>query len=183
MLRNSRISDLSLLLASIWLLETVLSKFYALFYADNIIIYNIYTHTIIVFYFFTFRSNRSKTGLIFFIWFATTLFINQSFKDLFVESYLLGLFLSCVPIVFYLIDKIFYSSMEHLYKDYKVYLGTGILLFLSCSFPMLYFWHSHTVTGGDKGLFMNLLQVGNAILSSSYLIAAIVHYRWTPLQK
>lgn len=184
--KNERISDLSVLLFIVWLLETVLSKFYGMFYQNNIVLYNIFTHVVIVIYFYIFRNGKLFIKpLLPIIWALIFTVVNSfySWKGLFIQSYLIGLTLTLFFILNYFRNSIFSTELNAVFRDYKFYLGLGILLFLSCSFPMLYFWNSLTVSGGAKGIFMKLLQTGNIFLSLGYLAASIAHFLWTPQQK
>ena len=184
--RSDKISDLSILLLVIWLLESVLSKFYGIFYQNNIVLYNFLTHLLIAINFYIFREGKLfKFYLLPIIWLISILVINLIYFDdgLFIKSYLVGLLLLSIYILKYFKILIFDKYFDSYYKDYKIYLGIGIIIFLSCSFPMLYFWFSLTVSGGAKGIFMKLLQTGNILLSFGYLIAAIVYFIWKPLPK
>jgi len=184
--RSDKISDLSILLLVIWLLESVLSKFYGIFYQNNIVLYNLLTHLLIAIYFYIFRAGKLfEFYLLPILWLISISIVNLIyFNDgLLIKSYLVGLLLLSIYVLNYFRILIFERYFYTYYKDYKIYLGIGIIIFLSCSFPMLYFWFSLTVSGGAKGIFMKLLQTGNILLSFGYLIASIVYFVWTPQQK
>lgn len=184
--RSEKISDLSLLLLAIWLLESVLSKFYGIFYQNNIVFYNFLTHILVAINFYIFRSGKLfKFYLLPIIWLISIPLINLIYFDdgLFIKSYLVGLIFLSIYVLNYFRILIFERYFDTYYRDYKIYLGIGIIIFLSCSFPMLYFWFSLTVSGGAKGIFMKLLQTGNIFLSFGYLAAAIVYFIWKPLLK
>ena len=150
----------------------------------NIISKVINAHGCIFFYYFIFREfKKSKiTDLFFIVWIIIsvlyTMYIGKITPDCF-NTYTLGLFMIVGMILMKFNVMIVQSPFQILWSNYKFWLGSAILIFLACSFPILMNIDRLIIQDSPKMAFYNLLNLGNIILSISYLITSILLWKET----
>lgn len=170
---------LTSLLANLILLEIVIRPLHISFYKNNYFLYNIIIIETIFHYVLIF-SNRKKNVFYLLFWvflYIASFIIFGLHNRVFIELYIGGLIFVSILIFRYFNKTIFSTDSFFVWNDSKAYLGIGILLFFTCSFPLLLLFDSLTSLGGAYLVFYRLLQIGNVILSTSYVLMAILEWK------
>lgn len=179
-LNSDNISLLSIILLVVFVLEVVMSAFYGLFYKTNVANYNIYLFVVGLLYLkYFYPSSDIKTYT-----------IKMSFGLIFLYSaivYDYRIFIFNKAYI-YLLSIVSFKVMKNCYSDIIdgmgivfnefFFLGTGILIFFTCSFPLLYFFHSYTTVGESYFVFYKFLMIGNLFLGVAYILAALTKWKY-----
>lgn len=176
---DRKISVYTSLLTNVLILETIFGYLLAKYFGNNIVIYNLLIISIIAHYFWIFAKEKARVKLIlsWLFLFLSVSFIFGFETRVYTELFIIGLLLMSYIIISYFFNEIFVVHISFLWSKPKTYLGLGIILFFTCSFPLLLFYHSITKLGGAYLVFYNLLMIGNIVLSTSYLITSIMRWK------
>lgn len=172
---------LTLFLLIACLLELPVQYYFHKTYGNNHGVYNFLIFLEIAYYQFIFiYSFRNEKWIrilrfIFILWTVSGFIyflLNYKLSTIHNYSYLWGLFSVCVLTLIYFNKQINSESYVSLYKDPIIWFSLGILLFICCVFPIL--WYGDAYLKVDKTHPYNiLLKMANIILSSGYLAAVL----------
>ena len=166
----------------LWLcfFELIVANVEMLYFKNNHLTYNLISHFTILFYYFLLRAPNGYISMKLWIIVWSICSAIAIFNEPHVVSnitYVVGLGL----IVYYILRefyiKIFVQSYSPLQKEYATWLRIGIVLFFFCSFPILSNIHRFVTNESAINAYYELLEIGNNILSSGYLIAAFVLWK------
>ncbi len=98
------------------------------------------------------------------------------------QLYLIGLLIIMFQIIVYLYEFINDNYSDIKYSP-KLILAITLLVFITCSFPLLIFMNSFLHLPDQGKAFTNILDIGNIILSLGYLGAALCIRKEQPSTK
>ncbi len=153
-------------------------------FGSNILAYNLFVLLTVSYYLFVFCRTRKELSVLLTTYIIGGL-INFSLIDIQTEvaskNYAFGLIIVGVLIVREIKSKLESNLIDHFFKDSKFWFGLGILLFLSCSFPILVFTDVLVVSQSAHKIYGDLLRVGNVLLHLGYLMVLICETKWIKL--
>lgn len=168
---------LTILLAYTSICEIILTNIQSDYYETNHYSYFLNSTGVLSFYYLIYRKFKKKiTDFVFMIWFIYSMIIIVQFdlvSSFSFTSYTIGLSLIVIMILYHFYYEVFISNFKPLAKDYKTWLGIGIIMFFACSFPMLIFLDELIINEYALYAYNELLILGNLIMSTGYLLAAI----------
>lgn len=177
--KKRKINLLSLFLLFLCITDFIFANIEVYYWGHNYLSYNICMIGCILFYYSIFRKkNDFKIDILVSLWTLSALvYIITSPYNLNTETYVIGLIIVTSLILIQFYEDIFISDYVPLGSDYKTWLGLGITIFLYCAFPILLFMDYLILSNPAFSAFYALLNCGNFILSTFYLIAAIVQWK------
>ncbi len=163
------------------LIEIFVSYYFMIKYKTNFYPINLFSFSTIYYFSFLFipelKNKKIKTILVFclLIWsvFAVYKVINLTYQSP-IENhlYLVGLIIIMLVILAYLREIIAFSYVE-IKSNPKTILAISLLMFITCSFPVLAFLDYFLSHPQNAKAFTDILDTGNIILSLGYLGAAL----------
>lgn len=177
-LHQKKLSKILVLLVFLVLFENVLASLSAVKFGNNIPVYNLISHSTIWFYYWILRSNSDsrlwKVGLPIWILFsAVYLVFFSSPYDVSIVTYIIGLFTILLLIARHFYNILLSKRQREISRDFKTWFALGVLLFFTCSFPILLSVQELVVDIGTQRAFGQLLRIGNIFLSLGYLASVI----------
>ncbi|MDB4539277.1 hypothetical protein N9231_02585 [Saprospiraceae bacterium] len=160
------------------LFELIINHISAVLFGSNFISFNIFSYLCISYYLMVYIHyfkeekwiNWIKYIAVLLFGFAICRFIyclNNGIVD--TLTYAIGLFIVCGLILRYFYHLLYIDTFRPINNDPLFYFSIGILLFFTCSFPILIHINKLVAVDGASSAYSNLLQMGNIFLSLAYL--------------
>lgn len=162
--------------------ELIFSHYYARYFGNNVIPYNIFANTCIALYFFFYYYHINKVGrgktllVVFLIWsiFWCSRILKYSDTNSDSLSYIFGMFVvlyAMIEYFKYIIDL--NLTTNEILKLPQFYFTIGIITFFTSCFPILSLSNLLILSDDVADSYQSILQVGNIFLSLGYLGAIL----------
>lgn len=170
------------------ILELFVARYFMIHYKNNYLIYTIISYLSVLFYLLYFRIDIKhikmfRAYLVLFVFWQIFTIWNLVWGDgrnnANVNAYNLGMIISVFLVIRWFYKKLYIDDYEQLFYKPMLYVGFGILLFYTCSFPILSSINTLVISEKYNMIYANLLQIGNIFLSLGYLGAILCKIRKT----
>lgn len=182
---KSNLKYYGIFLGVYWIVEVFLAPWSAYRTGSNILVYNVFVLFTVLYYLMIFSKSKKEYLILSILylcgWIISVLNVSI-FSSVASKNYAFGLIMVAVLIVREFKLKLQVDYVDHFFADSKFWFGLGILLFLSCSFPILVFADFLIVSSESAHkIYRYLLKVGNILLHLGYLMVLISETRWMKL--
>lgn len=163
------------------LIEIVACEYFRITYQNNIAPYNLFMILGLVAYYWIYSKylikegvSRKRLQLLIMIWgLSVTISVFRSgIDEVLMMPYVIGLLVASVLALW---SMLAISRKQNIIKIPEFWLSLGVLIFTSCSLPMLLNAKFLIISGAANKAYWHLLKAGNVILSLSYLMAILCH--------
>lgn len=169
--------SLFIFFTSIVILELVATNHSIIGSSDYIIYYLFISGISNIFYYYIF-SNKFNLSYVLILLFWLIIWIFSFYLKIVHDKasftfYILGLIIAFYFIIHRFYYNIVTSDYLNIWKEYETYLGLGVIIFITCSFPILVFTKYFITSNLHNKAFSDLLRIGNIFLHLGYLLAVL----------